>query len=178
MTTAELAARIKAKYPDYAQMDDADLVSRVIAKHPEYKAQLDEPVAPAAPARFDPSAVAAGPGAIPSTVEVTPEQVATVGTIAAAPFLGAAAAGSGAVGTAARLAASPLGIGSLRGAYDLYRGKSPAEAAVSGAEMGLLAKAGGNVGADKVLGGGLLGRIAKLIMGRRQGLSPQQMSLF
>lgn len=41
MTTDELAGKIKAKYPDYADMDNQTLVEKITAKHPEYKAQLD-----------------------------------------------------------------------------------------------------------------------------------------
>lgn len=36
----ELAARIKAKYPQYAGMSDGDLVAKVVAKHPQYASQL------------------------------------------------------------------------------------------------------------------------------------------
>jgi len=42
MTRSELAARIKAKYPDYADMDDNDLVTKVVAKYPEYGEGLTE----------------------------------------------------------------------------------------------------------------------------------------
>lgn len=42
MTRSELAARIKAKYPDYADMDDNDLVTRVVAKYPEYGEGLED----------------------------------------------------------------------------------------------------------------------------------------
>jgi hypothetical protein len=33
---ATLAQRVKAKYPEYADIDDATLESKVLAKHPEY----------------------------------------------------------------------------------------------------------------------------------------------
>jgi hypothetical protein len=33
---ATLAQRVKAKYPEYSDMDDATLESKVLAKHPEY----------------------------------------------------------------------------------------------------------------------------------------------
>ncbi len=48
MTTDELAGKIKAKYPDYADMDNQVLVEKITAKHPEYKAQLDTPSSPMA----------------------------------------------------------------------------------------------------------------------------------
>lgn len=41
MNASDFAAKIKAKYPEYAGMPDADLVQKVIAKHPEYASQVD-----------------------------------------------------------------------------------------------------------------------------------------
>lgn len=41
MTTDELAASIKAKYPDYADMDNQMLVEKITTKYPEYKQHLD-----------------------------------------------------------------------------------------------------------------------------------------
>jgi len=49
MTPQEFAAKIKAKYPAYAKMDDAELVAKVIKKYPQYQKQLDPPRAPNAP---------------------------------------------------------------------------------------------------------------------------------
>lgn len=37
----EFAAKIKAKYPDYASIDDNTLVQKIITKYPEYKEQVD-----------------------------------------------------------------------------------------------------------------------------------------
>lgn len=46
MTTDELAGKIKAKYPDYADMDNRVLVEKITTKHPEYKDQLDTTSSP------------------------------------------------------------------------------------------------------------------------------------
>jgi len=37
----EFAAKIKAKYPDYKDVDDLELTNKIIAKYPEYKDQVD-----------------------------------------------------------------------------------------------------------------------------------------
>lgn len=42
MTPQELGQRVKAKYPEYASIDDAELGSKVAVKYPQYK--LDTPV--------------------------------------------------------------------------------------------------------------------------------------
>jgi len=42
MTTQELAQRIKQKYPQYQDVDDATLAEKVIAKYPVYKDQIDD----------------------------------------------------------------------------------------------------------------------------------------
>jgi len=39
-TVDTLADRIKAKYPEYALMDNVQLVSKVVAKHPEYQSAM------------------------------------------------------------------------------------------------------------------------------------------
>jgi len=42
MTFAELASKVRAKYPGaYDNLDDTELASKVIAKYPQYKAQID-----------------------------------------------------------------------------------------------------------------------------------------
>lgn len=41
MTPDEFGAKIKAKYPDYAGMDNTELSRRIIEKHPEYASQVD-----------------------------------------------------------------------------------------------------------------------------------------
>lgn len=41
MTPDEFGAKIKAKYPDYANVDNIELSRRIVAKHPEYSAQVD-----------------------------------------------------------------------------------------------------------------------------------------
>ena len=41
MTPEEFAAKIKEKYPQYADVPDHDLVSRVVAKYPQYAEQID-----------------------------------------------------------------------------------------------------------------------------------------
>ena len=40
MTIKELAAKLKKKYPDYANLSDEHAVERLIAKYPEYKSYL------------------------------------------------------------------------------------------------------------------------------------------
>ncbi len=40
-SVTDFSARIKSKYPDYAEIPDADLVSRILDKHPEYKDVVD-----------------------------------------------------------------------------------------------------------------------------------------
>lgn len=40
MSPEALAALIKAKYPDYAEVDDRELVSRIVTKYPDYQSQL------------------------------------------------------------------------------------------------------------------------------------------
>lgn len=48
LTSAEFAAKIKAKYPQYADVPDDELTQKVIAKHPEYGDRVDlTPVAKA-----------------------------------------------------------------------------------------------------------------------------------
>ena len=37
----DFAAKIKAKYPDYKDMDDTELTNRIVTKYPEYKDQVD-----------------------------------------------------------------------------------------------------------------------------------------
>src|SRR5262245_1450068 len=43
---AELGRRVKAKYPQYANIDDAELGRRIKAKYPQYAAFTDMPTAP------------------------------------------------------------------------------------------------------------------------------------
>lgn len=40
-TIEQFAARIKAKYPQYKDVNDTDLVNRIVAKHPQYKDSVD-----------------------------------------------------------------------------------------------------------------------------------------
>lgn len=51
MTPQEFAQKIKAKYPQYAGVDDAVLVDKIITKYPEYKTQVnfEQPAPVAAP---------------------------------------------------------------------------------------------------------------------------------
>lgn len=42
MTTDEFAAKLKAKYPEYASLDNAVLVQKVVAKYPTYASQIDD----------------------------------------------------------------------------------------------------------------------------------------
>lgn len=45
-TIEQFAARIKAKYPQYKDVNDTDLVNRIVAKHPQYKDSVDFTGAP------------------------------------------------------------------------------------------------------------------------------------
>lgn len=40
MTPQEFAGKIKAKYPQYASMDDAELTQRMVSKYPQYASQV------------------------------------------------------------------------------------------------------------------------------------------
>src|SRR5262245_58625910 len=42
MTTQEFAARTKAKYPQYASLDDNTLVQKILAKYPQYGSQIND----------------------------------------------------------------------------------------------------------------------------------------
>lgn len=42
LSVADFAAKIKAKYPDYANIDDAELTQRIIAKYPEYADSVEQ----------------------------------------------------------------------------------------------------------------------------------------
>lgn len=41
LSVTDFAAKIKAKYPDYATVDDTTLVQKIVAKYPEYAAKVD-----------------------------------------------------------------------------------------------------------------------------------------
>ncbi len=41
LSVKDFAAKIKAKYPDYSNVDDSELVKRITAKYPEYNEQVD-----------------------------------------------------------------------------------------------------------------------------------------
>lgn len=41
LTVQQFSAKIKAKYPQYADMDDNDLAQKIIAKYPQYASQVD-----------------------------------------------------------------------------------------------------------------------------------------
>lgn len=43
LTSSQFSQRIKAKYPDYKDLDDDELTRKVLAKHPEYKSQVQAP---------------------------------------------------------------------------------------------------------------------------------------
>jgi hypothetical protein len=44
MTPQEFSSKIKAKYPQYAKMDDNDLTQRMVKKYPQYASQIDQPM--------------------------------------------------------------------------------------------------------------------------------------
>ena len=133
----------EAEFPD--DMDDAAIAEVLSRQFPP-----EPPPPEPAPARFDPTRVAAGPGAIPHGVEVTPEQVATVGTIAAAPFAGT----TGIAGAVGRAALSPVTAGLGAAAEALYHGRGP----VAAVKHGVGAYLGG-----KVLGGAF-GKAAEKVL--------------
>lgn len=41
LTIEQFAQKVKAKYPQYKDVDDSVLVDKIIAKHPEYKDRVD-----------------------------------------------------------------------------------------------------------------------------------------
>jgi len=41
LSVDDFAAKIKAKYPDYASIDNAELVKKIVAKYPDYNSQID-----------------------------------------------------------------------------------------------------------------------------------------
>lgn len=43
MTEQEFAQKVKAKYPQYADMNDAELTQKVVAKYPQYSSSIDKP---------------------------------------------------------------------------------------------------------------------------------------
>ena len=158
----ELPDGQEAEFPD--DMDDAAILAVMRKKFPPPAA-----AAPAPPARFDPTRVAAGPGAIPQGVDVS-EAAPTVLPLAAAPFLGAGMAGSGMLATAGRVATSPIGVGVGKTGYDLYRGKDPLEAVRSGAEAALATKIGGGSTVGRFFDGNTrLGKLAALLAARKLG---------
>src|SRR6266550_60989 len=48
LTSAEFAAKIKAKYPQYAAIPDDELTEKIVSKHPEYADKVALPIAKAA----------------------------------------------------------------------------------------------------------------------------------
>src|SRR6266550_7284021 len=60
LTSAEFAAKIKAKYPQYASIPDDELTQKIISKHPEYTDKVALPAAKeAVPAGTTPDNLAA-----------------------------------------------------------------------------------------------------------------------
>ena len=49
LTPAEFAAKIKAKYPQYADIEDSVLVEKMLEKYPEYKSKITFDTAPEVP---------------------------------------------------------------------------------------------------------------------------------
>lgn len=64
LSSSEFAAKIKAKYPEYSNVDDNELALRVVAKHPEYRGQVS----------FAPNAGLASPGKNAVQPQYAPEQ--------------------------------------------------------------------------------------------------------
>jgi len=76
----EFAAKIKAKYPDYKDVDDLELTQKIIAKYPEYKDQVDltpEKKKPTSSISFEESSLQAG-DALSQSNGVGGEQIPTI----------------------------------------------------------------------------------------------------
>ena len=41
LSVKDFAGKIKAKYPEYSEIEDRDLVSKIVAKYPEYEESID-----------------------------------------------------------------------------------------------------------------------------------------
>ena len=176
MNPVEFAAKIKEKYPQYADVPDQELVSKVVAKYPQYAEQIDMTpaeggaVSPLPPgqdlANLDPEVAARvqrhrdilemnelqRSGEFDRLREQGERQGAADAAIPSAMVLGTAPLGA-LGGAAGRFFASPAGDATVSGALTLAETGSPRSAAI--------AAAGGLVG-GKVLGGrrgrGVVGR--------------------
>lgn len=165
MTPAELAAKVKAKYPEYASVPDEELVAKVVEKFPEYKAHLDAPSTPVE--RQAPLSVKGAQATnltgrdVPSREDYA-TNAALLG-VAGTAMIGGGLAGlagrAGAIGKVVSAATSPTGIGVGTTAAELYRGKDLETAVEHGAMAGLGAK---------YLGGG--GKVADIAAGRSLSL--------
>lgn len=81
MTPDEFGAKIKAKYPDYASVDNAELSRRIVAKHPEYASQVEFKDAVAQPSTDNITPMGAAMQAISETMT---EDVPYLGRVAKA----------------------------------------------------------------------------------------------
>lgn len=73
----EFAAKIKAKYPQYKDIDDTELTNKIIAKYPDYKEQVDfsvEKKSPAEPSNVGQKPLANGLSTTPTVEEVPVQQ--------------------------------------------------------------------------------------------------------
>lgn len=107
-SVAQFAARIKAKYPDYAQVPDAELVQRIVTKYPQYQSAVDlgQPGVSKPQIEMEESTA---PKVVRAATGVLPAAGAIAGGAAASPGVVTTAVGSGlgaAAGEQARLLAN------------------------------------------------------------------------
>lgn len=110
MTPDEFGAKIKAKYPDYASVDNAELSRRIVAKHPEYASQVEFKDAVAQPNQDNISKMGAAGQAIKETMT---EDVPYLGKVAKAvrdDIPGFIAEKSGQVGASVERAGQAIGL--------------------------------------------------------------------
>lgn len=110
MTPDEFGAKIKAKYPDYASVDNVELSRRIVAKHPEYASQVEFKDAVAQPNADNISTMGAAGKAISETMT---EDVPYLGKVARAvreDIPGFIAEKAGQVGASVEKAGQAIGL--------------------------------------------------------------------
>lgn len=123
ITIKDFATKIKAKYPEYAQLDDFELTRRIVAKYPEYQAQLDAPISqrPATPVEGNPGLVTrAGEAALNFIHKEGPK-------IAGAAIGGTIGAPGGPLGVLAGASAGAAGGEGLRQISEQLQGNEQAD---------------------------------------------------
>jgi hypothetical protein len=157
LPTATLAQRVKAKYPEYSDVDDATLETKILAKYPEYanvpRTKAAQPTAPGVPdpkkavgEQMDNDAVRATfagvPGGSPNVVPASDTAVKVAAT-----GIGAAAVGTGAE------AALPFAVGGVKAVAKWAKDNPTAALAAYEVLKGLIPGAAKAVGIGKKLAG-------------------------